>query len=249
MRLVLMSNYQQLSFAAAKIVTELVARKPTATIALPTGSTPLGMYRMLAELKKTDKFSCSKARFFNLDEFCGKSPDDPQSYAAFLWKHFFGPLDVDPSRVRLLRGDAPDPRAECAEFEESIVKAGGLDLAVLGLGRNGHIAFNEPSSDWMAGTRQVKLTQATRQAQSRLFTKAEDIPDKGLTMGIPTILSARAILLLVSGRGKQAAVEALLRGTPDPDRSVTAILGHPELDILVDGAMRTVEDKHQDFAF
>lgn len=238
MKLEWMDDQQQMNTAAATIVSDLLAKKPDATIALPTGNTPLGLYRTLAALKQAGKFSCPEASFFNLDEFSGKSSDDPQSYGAFLRKHVFEPLAVDEGRIRLLRGDAPDLQAECMAFEAAIEGRGGLDLAILGLGQNGHIAFNEPGSDWGAGTRQVRLASTTRKAQAMIYASDDDVPTYGLTMGIPTIVSARAILLLVSGSGKQAALAALLRGVPDPERSVTALLSHSALTVLADKALR-----------
>ena len=238
MNFVWTENPDRLADRAAVIVAGLLREKPDAAIALPTGSTPLGMYRALVDLKRSGEFSCEAAHFFNLDEFSGKSIRDPQSYAAFLWTHFFSPLGVDPAQVRLLDGNAADPKEECRAFEEAIDAVGGLDLVILGLGRNGHVAFNEPGSDWKARTRQVPLTAETRDAQRVLYDDPRDVPTSGLTMGIPTILSARSILLLVSGEGKTAAVEALLRGAPDIERSVTAILGHPSLTVLADEALR-----------
>lgn len=243
MNIVWTENPERLAAEAASLVAKLLKAKPDAAIALPTGSTPLGMYRALIGQKNLGEVSFESARFFNLDEFSGKSLEDRQSYGAFLWKHFFGPIGVQPHQVRLLDGSAPEPQHECASFEAAIAAAGGLDLAILGLGRNGHIAFNEPGSDWSARTRQVTLTAKTREAQKVLYDNPADVPAKGLTMGIPTILGARAILLLVSGSGKSAAVEALLRGVPDPDRSVTAVLQHPGLTVLADVALRPSDKK------
>jgi glucosamine-6-phosphate deaminase len=230
-------NSTQLADRAARYVADLLENKPDAAIALPTGSTPLGMYRRLTELHAARRFSCSRARFFNLDEFVGKSIDDPQSYGAFLWQHLFRPMAVELGQVRLLRGDAPDFAAECRAFDQAIAAVGGLDLAILGLGMNGHVAFNEPGCDWDAATHKITLTEATRRAQHSLFAKEANIPRHGLTMGLRTIRSAQAILLLVCGSGKNAAVAAMLRTTPDKNWPVTAILDHPNLTILADSAL------------
>ncbi|QEX24405.1 glucosamine-6-phosphate deaminase [Hypericibacter adhaerens] len=227
----------EIANAAAQHVATLIARKPDAAIALPTGSTPVGLYRRLAELQGKGRFSCPQARFFNLDEFIGLSLDDPRSYGAFLWQHVFRPLSVSPSQVQLLRGAAPDPAAECRRFDQAIAQAGGLDLAILGLGSNGHIAFNEPGSDWNAGTREVVLTEATRHGQRSVFGREADVPHRALTMGLRTLREARAILLLIAGSGKAAAVAAMLRSRPDKNWPVTAILDHPKLTILADRAL------------
>ena len=222
---------------AAHQVAALLARKPAAAIAVPTGSTPLGLFRHLAEMHAAGRLSCRHARFFNLDEFVGCAAADPRSYAAFLWEHLFRPLAVDPGQVRLLRGDAPDPIVECRRFDQAIAAAGGLDLTILGLGTNGHVAFNEPGSDGDSATREVVLTEATRRAQLGRFAAQSDVPRRGLTLGLSTIRAARAILLLASGPGKEAAMAAALRGQPDASWPVTAILGHPALTVLADDGL------------
>jgi glucosamine-6-phosphate deaminase len=232
-----MDGPAEIALGAARHVVELLAHKPDAAIALPTGNTPIGLYRRLAELHEKGQFSCPQARFFNLDEFVGLSPEDPRSYGAFLWQHVFRPLNVKPSQVRLLNGAAPDLAAECRCFDQAIAQAGGLDLAILGLGSNGHIAFNEPRSDWNAVTREVVLTEATRRGQRSSFAREADVPRRALTMGLRTIREARAILLLISGSGKADAIAAMLRSKPDKDWPITAILDHPRLVIMADSAL------------
>jgi glucosamine-6-phosphate deaminase len=222
---------------AAQHVGQLLERRPDAAIALASGNTPLGLYRRLAALRQAGRLSCIQARFFNLDEFAGKSLDDPQSYGAFLWRHVFGPLAVDAGQIRLLHGNAPDLAAECRSFERAIGDAGGLDLAILGLGANGHLAFNEPGSDWDSVTREVVLAETTRRAQQGLFAQPGDVPRHGLTMGLRTIRAARALLLLVSGSGKSGALEAMLSAKPDANWPVTAILDHPRLTVLADNEL------------
>ena len=234
MRVSWTKDVSEMAERAARQLAELLARKPAAAIALPTGNTPLGLYRRLAEMHAAGRLSCRQARFFNLDEFVCRSATDPQSYSAYLWKHLLYPLAIQPGQVRLLRGDAADPTVECSSFEQAIAAAGGLDLVILGLGVNGHVAFNEPGSDWDAATREVVLTEATRRAQHGWFAMESDVPRRGLTMGVQTIRAARAILLLASGPGKEAAMAATLRGKPDKDWPVTAILDHPGLTILAD---------------
>jgi glucosamine-6-phosphate deaminase len=219
---------------AAHNVVELLEKNPAAAIALPTGNTPLGLYQRLADLRRESRFSCPRARFFNLDEFAGKSAQDPQSYAAFLKRHFFLPLGISPGQTRLLRGDARDVQAECRDFDREIVEAGGIDLAILGLGANGHIAFNEPGSDWNSETREIALTAETRRSQLGLFASETEVPTHGLTMGVKTIRAARRILLLVSGAAKADALAALLRGRPDLNWPVTALVEHPDLAVLAD---------------
>jgi glucosamine-6-phosphate deaminase len=224
-----MDDAAELAEHAAQHVAAVLKDKPDAVIALPTGNTPLGLYR---RLRRADELSCDRARFFNLDEFVGKAPDDPDSYGAFLWKHVFHPLGISAMQVRLLRGDTPDPAAECRSFDGAIAAARGLDLAILGLGTNGHVAFNEPGSAWDSPTREVVLSDATRLAQRGLYANKEAVPQRGLTMGLREIRAARAILLLVSGHGKGTAFGAFLRGRPDLEWPVTALLDHPRLTVL-----------------
>jgi glucosamine-6-phosphate deaminase len=241
LQLTWLDNATQLAELAARQIAALLAEKPEAVLALPTGSTPLGLYQQLNTLQARGDIDVSQARFFNLDEFVGKSIADANSYAAFLWRHCFTPLGIKPAQVRLLQGDAVDRAGECRRFDEAIAAAGGLDLAILGLGTNGHVAFNEPGSDWLAPTREVVLETATKQAQQGLYSNPADVPHHGLTMGIATIRAARAILLLVSGANKAAAVDAMLRGEPDPAWPVTAILDHPRLTILGDKKLRPTQ--------
>ena len=220
--------------AAADYVGDLLKSKPHAVIALPTGETPLGLYRNLADRQHDGTLDCDSARFFNLDEFEGKGLADEGSYAGFLMRHAFKPLGIATDHLRLLRGDTSDSEAECRAYDAAINAAGGLDLAILGLGRNGHVAFNEPGDDWSLGTHRVALTKTTREAQSRLYPTASDVPEYGLTMGVATVVGARKLLLLVSGDGKEAALQALLSGDMDPDHSVTALIGHQDLTVLRD---------------
>lgn len=224
----------QMDEAAADYIGALLKSKPTAAIALPTGETPLGLYGSLVRRQNEGTLDSRSAYFFNLDEFEGKGLSDHGSYAGFLMRHAFGPLGIPADHLRLLQGDAPDAEAECRAYEAAIAAAGGLDLAVLGLGRNGHVAFNEPGDDWSLGTHRIALTKTTREAQAVLYQSLEGVPEYGLTMGVATVLSARKLLLLVSGQGKEEALRALVSGYPDPDRSVTALVNHPDLTVLRD---------------
>jgi glucosamine-6-phosphate deaminase len=235
-KLLWMSGAAELSDRAAVQVAALLRRKAAAAIALPTGRTPRGMYERLVALHRAGEFSCRDARFFNLDEFVGLGPNDPASYGTYLRRHFLNQVDADSSRIRLLRGDAADLDAECRDHDRAIHAAGGLDLAILGLGRNGHVAFNEPGSDWRSVTHRVVLSESTRSAQRQQFPSDEVVPREGLTMGMQTIRAARAILLLVAGVGKAAGLAALRAGRRDPSWPVTGLLDHVDLVVLADRA-------------
>jgi glucosamine-6-phosphate deaminase len=223
---------------AASYVAGLLAGTPAAVIALPTGSTPVGLYGRLRTLASAGEVALSSARYVNLDEYVGVGPSDPHSFAAFLRRHFLDAPDIPAGHVRLLRGDAADIAAEAAAHDAAVAAWGGLDLAILGLGGNGHIAFNEPGTRWDAGTHVVPLTEETRAANAAYFADGFVVPSHGLTMGIGMIRAARRVLLMVSGRAKAEALGALLAGEPDRDWPVTALCGHPGLTVVADAALR-----------
>jgi glucosamine-6-phosphate deaminase len=229
---------EALAGRAAAHVAGLLAEAPGAAVALPTGSTPIGLYARLRAMAAGGEVSLGRARYFNLDEYVGVDPADRHSFAAFLRRHFLDAARIPPDHIRLLRGDAPDIDAEAAAHDAAVAVLGGLDLAILGLGGNGHIAFNEPGARWDSGTHVVPLTAATRMANAAYFTDGFKVPSHGLTMGIGMIRAARRVLLMVSGETKAAALAALLAGRPDPDWPVTALCGHPGLTVVADTALR-----------
>jgi glucosamine-6-phosphate deaminase len=229
----------ELSRVAADHVAALLARKPEAVIALPTGQTPLGLYAELVARATAKRLSAAQARFFNLDDYLGLSVDHPLSYARFLREHFLVPAGVAEEYIRLLQGDAVEIEAECGDYEAAIAAAGGLDLAILGLGTNGHIGFNEPGSDWSAQTHVVSLSQETRARHVAQTQGKFAIPEYGITVGISTIVAAREILLLVVGGGKARALAAFRCGIPDPKWPVTALLTHRNLTVLAEAELQS----------
>ncbi|MDQ0473662.1 glucosamine-6-phosphate deaminase [Labrys wisconsinensis] len=222
---------------AADRIAALLHRKPDAAIALPTGQTPLMLYRELAQRHRTGALSLAAAHLFNLDEYLGLPGRHPMSYAAFLRDNLIDLVDADPARVHLLDGASADPAAACAAHDRAVEAAGGLDLAILGLGVNGHIAFNEPGCSWQTRGHVVDLAEATL-ARHREQTGRGDLPKRGLTMGVATLREARSVLLLASGSGKRAAMAALLAGRGDPDWPVTSMLTHPDLLVLAEERLR-----------
>lgn len=229
----------EFSRAAADHVAALLARKPEAVIALPTGQTPLGLYAEWVARTAANQLSVAQARFFNLDDYLGVSVDHPLSYARFLREHFLVPAGVPEEHIRLLRGDAVGIEAECRAYEAAIAAAGGLDLAILGLGGNGHIGFNEPGSDWSAPTHVVALSPETRATHVAQTEGKFAIPEYGVTVGIATLVAAREILLLVAGKPKSRALAALRRGIPDPTWPVTALLTHRHLTVLAEAELQS----------
>ncbi|MBS0373732.1 MAG: glucosamine-6-phosphate deaminase [Proteobacteria bacterium] len=217
---------------AADRVGALLAHRPGAVLALPTGGTPRGLYAELVRRVHAGRLSLRQARLFNLDEFVGVAGDDPLGYAHYLRRHLVDPAQLPSAHCRFLRGDAPDLAAECRDYDAALAAAGGIDLAILGLGANGHVAFNEPGTPWETRTHVAALTPETLRAQDRTTLGGRALPDRGLTMGIATLRAARAVLLLVAGTAKRDALAALTRGRPDPRWPVTSLLGHPDLTVL-----------------
>lgn len=220
-----------LSARAAEILLTAIRNDPRAVLGLPTGRTPIGMYaRVVHECAR--QYHCFRdVTTFNLDEYAGLPRTHPGSYFSYMRQHLFDHIDIDPANAHLPDGTAPDLDAECARYEIEIRDAGGLALTFLGLGRNGHIGFNEPGTPFDARTRVVELTQSTRRANADLFAGGP-VPTHAITMGIGTILESRAIVLLVSGNGKEAAIARLRSGEISEDFPASALWKHGNVTVL-----------------
>ncbi len=216
---------------AAEILLNAIRANPSAVLGLPTGRTPIGMYdRVVAECAR--EYRCFReVTTFNLDEYAGLPRTHPGSYFSYMKQHLFDHIDIDPRNAHLPDGTAADLDAECARYENEIREAGGLDLTFLGLGRNGHIGFNEPGTSFNARTRVVELTQSTRHANAELFADGH-VPTHAITMGIGTILESRAIVLLVSGSGKEEALATLRGGAVSTDFPASVLWKHPDVTVL-----------------
>lgn len=232
MRLLICDDYAAMSATAAQIVTDLVTQKPNAVLCLPTGSTPIGFYQAL----RKSPVSLAQVTTFNLDEYRGLTREHDQSYYHFMQENLFSHVDIDLAKTDIPNGMAPDPEAEVARYEAAIEAAGGIDIALLGLGHNGHIGFNEPGTPWEARTRRVQLAPKTIEANSRFFGSPSEVPTEALTMGIGTILEARQILLLVSGEGKAEILKEILEGPLTTAVPGSVLRTHPNVIALVDRA-------------
>jgi glucosamine-6-phosphate deaminase len=221
-----------LSGRAAEILLSAIRTNPRVVLGLPTGRTPVGMYdRVVREC--TREYHCFRdVTTFNLDEYAGLPREHPGSYFSYMKQHLFDHVDIAPENAHLPNGTAPDLDAECARYEQEIRDAGGLDLTFLGLGRNGHIGFNEPGTPFDARTRVVELTQSTRHANADLFSDGR-VPTHAITMGIGTILESRAIVLLVSGGGKEEAIARLKSGVVTEQFPASALWKHGDVTVLV----------------
>lgn len=246
MRIIIQDEVDSLGSFAADLIAERVAERPDAVIGLATGSSPVPIYAELARRVSTGELDLSAVRFFALDEYVGLAGSHPMSYRAFLDEHVIKPCNLDPAQLRVLNGKAADLVAECADYEAAISAAGGIDLQILGVGHNGHIAFNEPTSSFASRTRIVALTQQTVEANARFFDDdPEDVPLLALSQGIGTILEADRLVLIATGAGKAHAVHAGIEGSLTANVPISALQLHPRTTYLVDefaGALLTRTD-------
>jgi glucosamine-6-phosphate deaminase len=201
---------------ALDVVKRLV-QQPDAVFGLPTGLTPIPLYRELVRQHRAGRADFSRATTFNLDEFLGLAPDDPRSYRAFMQRHLFGHINLSPRRIQFLEGTAGDVSRECERYERAVERAGGIDLQILGLGVNGHIGFNEPARALIARTHRTRLKAPTRRANARFFdNRLSAVPREGLSMGMATILHSKRIVLLATGAAKARCVQRVIEGPVTP---------------------------------
>ncbi len=235
MEIVVLPSPEAACLRAARIVARLVRAKPEAVLALPTGATPRGIYAELVRQHRAQKLSFARVTAFNLDEYVGVPPDHPGSFRRALEEELYRQVDLAPDRAHAPDGLAADPPQACRRYEERIAAAGGLDLALLGLGRDGHIAFNEPTSSLGSRTRLKTLADETRAANQGAFG-ADPVPRHALTMGIATILSARRCVLVAFGGGKADAVARLVEGPLTAMVPGSALQLHASATVIVDEA-------------
>ena len=235
MEILIVPNADVACLRAARIVGRLLRAKPEAALALPTGSTPAAIYAELVRQHRDEGLSFARATAFNLDEYVGIPPDHPGSFRRALHEALYRHVDLPPARAHAPDGQAADLAAACAGYEAAIDAAGGLDLALLGLGTDGHIAFNEPTSSLGSRTRLKTLTDETRAANQNAFG-AEPVPHHALTVGIATIMSARRCLLVAFGMAKAAAVAKLVEGPLAALVPASALQLHPHATVIVDEA-------------
>jgi glucosamine-6-phosphate deaminase len=205
-------DYEALSDRAAEVVIEQIRKKPDSTIGFATGGTPKGLYDRLIEAHETRGLDFSKLTTFNLDEYVGLPPEHEQSYAHYMWSNLFDHVNVSERQVHIPHGMADDVDAHCRWYERRIEKAGGIDLQILGIGANGHIAFNEPGSSLGSRTRIKTLTSKTVRDNARYFEDKDMVPEYAITMGVGTIMEAREVLLIASGERKAEAMKSTLEG-------------------------------------
>ena len=228
---------ETLSSAVATLVLEAILARPSLVLGLPTGRTPLGLYRELRERSGRNPLDWSGVRTFNIDEFAGLAASNPNSYRAFMQAELFDHVSIDPANIGFLNGAAPDLTAECRRYEDAIEAAGGIDLQILGIGANGHIGFNEPAAGLCAHTHVAELERESREANARGFGgEWMNVPERALSMGMATILNARAIVLMATGAEKAAAVHGMIEGLMTTQLPASFLQVHPRVTVMIDRA-------------
>ena len=236
MQVHLYDTAEQVGLAAAMLIGAQLIGKPASVLGLATGSTPIPTYRELIRLHRAGVVDFSSASSFNLDEYCRLPVDHPCSYHRFMQDELFSHVNFAPKNAHVPDGNAVDLAAECARYDAAIANSGGIDLQLLGIGRNGHIGFNEPSDQFVYGCHVVKLTQSTIEANRRFFEAEEDVPREAVSLGVGSIMNARRVLLLATGQDKAEAVCKAIREDIDPATQASILRTHPNVIFLLDRA-------------
>jgi len=231
---VICADYEELSVAAAGVVAGVIRSKPDAVLGLATGSTPLGLYKELIRMHAEEGLDFSAVTTFNLDEYVGLAGEHEQSYRHFMNENLFQHVNVPLERTHVPSGTAEDYCVHCRQYEQLIEQAGGIDVQVLGIGSDGHIAFNEPGTSLASRTRIKTLAEQTINDNARFFEKKEDVPIYAVTMGVGTILEARKLILLATGADKADAVAACVEGPVSSMCTASALQLHPDAAVFVD---------------
>ncbi len=234
MKIIEVSDYNEMSQKAAEIVAEQIKEKPDTILALNVGSTPMGLYSLLIDYYKRGELDFSQVRTFNIDEYVGLPEDNPQSYHYLMHKQLFSQINMDPDNINIPKGYTEDPDAAAEDYERKIKKSKGIDLLIMGIGVNGHIGFNEPDDHFSDDTHVVELQENTRIVNARFFDSVDHVPTKAVTMGIGTIMRAKKILLIVSGKNKHEALMNCIYGDVKPSVPVSILKFHPNVTMIVD---------------
>ncbi|MFW5997155.1 MAG: glucosamine-6-phosphate deaminase [Lentisphaeria bacterium] len=236
MEIIIQKEAQSASWLAAQYVAAKIRQKPDIVLGLATGNTPKRLYRALIRLHQEEGLDFSRVTTFNLDEYVGLEPDHPASYNRYMHDNFFRYINIEPSRINIPSGTAADIPAHCTRYEQRIKESGGIDVQILGIGGDGHIGFNEPSSSLASQTRIKTLTEETVADNSRFFPSPADVPKHVITMGIKTILESRACLMLAFGEKKAWALKQTVEGPVSASVPASALQWHPSVKVICDEA-------------
>ena len=234
MQIIVCNSYEEISRKGAEIIADLMKKKPACILGLATGSTPVGMYRELIEMNRRGEIDFSQVVTYNLDEYYPISPDNDQSYRYFMNTNLFNHVNIDIANTHVPNGAADDAEDACKSYDSAYEATGGADIQVLGIGQNGHIAFNEPEEALTVGTHVTALTEDTIKANSRFFASIDEVPTRALTMGMGSIMMAKQIILLANGKNKHEAIAAMLNDKVTTAVPATLLKLHPNVIVLCD---------------
>ncbi|WP_107926330.1 glucosamine-6-phosphate deaminase [Lysinibacillus parviboronicapiens] len=235
MKWIEVNSYDEMSAVAANIFTEQLKAKPASILGLATGGSPVGMYKELVKRQQAGDITFKDVKTFNLDEYVGLDQSSPASYWTFMHENLFNHVDMKEENIQLPNGKVDDLAAECVAYDDRIAEAGGIDLQLLGIGVNGHIGFNEPGTSFTSLTNIVELTESTRTENAIYFDDPADVPTQAITMGIQSIMNAKAIVLIAFGEKKLEAIEKLKSGVVTEDFPASQLLNHPNVTIIYGG--------------
>ena len=236
MEVVVLPSYEEMSKAAAGVIADVLNAKPNAVLGMATGSTPLGVYQELVRMHREGLFDFAQVTTFNLDEYVGLPTTNPQSYHYFMHENFFRHVNIAPGNIYIPSGTTSNYQSFCDWYEQRIEECGGIDVQILGIGSDGHIAFNEPGSSLSSRTRLKTLARPTIEDNARFFKRAEDVPIYAITMGVGTILEARSLVLLANGKNKATAVAEMVEGPVTSMITASALQLHPSATVFLDEA-------------
>lgn len=236
MNIIISKDYDEMSKIAADMLVDLVNSKPNCVLGFATGSTPIGMYKKLIEYNKEKIIDFSNVTTFNLDEYLGLSGSHPQSYRYFMDNNLFNHININKDKTHVPNGICTDFNKEGDKYDKKILKSGGIDLQILGIGNNGHIGFNEPSDQLIMGTHVSNLSENTIKANSRFFNSIDEVPTQAITMGLGSIMKAKRIILLANGDSKANIVEKIVNNKIDTQIPASLLQVHPNITIIVDRA-------------
>ncbi|PCK19862.1 glucosamine-6-phosphate deaminase [Bacillus pumilus] len=234
MNIIEFEDKDQLGKEAAALIAHTIESKPDAVLGLATGGTPINTYKELIRLHQAQQLSFQQTRTINLDEYAGLDPEHENSYMTYMKRHLFDQIDLPQDQYFLPNGSATNLEEECFRYDQLIQELGGIDLQLLGIGQNGHIGFNEPSTPFDSKTHVVQLDENTRQANARYFSSINEVPTHAITMGIASILSSKKILLLASGKSKAKVIQYLEQAEIHPDFPASALKLHQDVTIFID---------------
>ena len=234
MNLRVVNSYEELSKVAASEFSKVIKEKPNAILGLATGGSPIGMYKELIKMYENKELDFSKITTVNLDEYIGLNPEHSQSYRHFMNDNLFNHINIDVANTFVPNGLAKDLEVECKEYDKRIIDLGGIDIQLLGVGNNGHIAFNEPDEHLSAGTHVISLTENTIEANARFFDNIDDVPRTAITMGVGGIMKAKKIILIASGESKAEAIKGLFSGKITTENPASMLQMHRDVTVIVD---------------